>query len=136
LATLKMVDALTKGNRDPEILHAAEKLAGLQMTLVSVRREKASLINRGIGSVRTSTSELKGRGKTVGESGSNRGVMGFADSDHSSESAMLASSEAKAVANNLEQLATLDNYERRALSRRRKAAFALLLALEQSAEQE
>ena len=44
------------------------------------------------------------------------------------------SSEAKAIADNLKRLATLDTYERRALSRRRKAAFALLLAFEQTAE--
>jgi hypothetical protein len=121
LATLKLVDAFAKGSRDPEILHAAEQLAELQMTLASVRRAKAFLINRSIGPVRDatdSTSKLKGRDRA--------GPFDLASRE---------SSEAKAIADNLERLATLDTYERRTLSRRRKAAFALLLAFEETVEE-
>jgi hypothetical protein len=139
LATLKLVGALSKGNRGPEILHAAELLADLPTTLVAVRREKTSLINRSIGPVRANggtdrTSEFEGRGKFVAGSSSNPGGVGSIDRDGSSEPASLEFSEGSAIANNLKQLATLDTYEQRTLSRRRKAAFALLLAFEQTVE--
>ena len=52
------------------------------------------------------------------------------DHDGSSDPASPEFLEGRAIANNLEKLATLDTYERRTLSRRRKAAFALLLAFE------
>jgi hypothetical protein len=120
LATLKLADALSKGSRAPEILHAAERLADLQMTLASVRRAKASLIDHSIGPVRDAVD-----GTSKPEKRDRAGPF---------EEAPRESSEAKAIADNLEKLATLDTYERRTLSRRRKAAFALLLAFEQAVE--
>ncbi|WP_157014663.1 hypothetical protein [Mesorhizobium xinjiangense] len=97
-----MTDTFSRGSRNPEILRAAEHLADLQLTLVSIRRAKASLINS---SMSSEGSELS-----------------------------LESLEGNAIANSLEKLATLDTYERRTLSRRRKSGFALLLALEQASK--
>ncbi|GLS32814.1 hypothetical protein [Neomesorhizobium albiziae] len=135
MTKLKLVDAMSKGNRDPEVWRAAERLADLQMTIMSIRRAKTSLINRAMDTLPNNAatggvSELGEEGTFVADSGPNPGGERSTDGDGPSERASLEFSEGKAIANNLKQLATLDTYERRTLSRRRKAAFALLLAFE------
>jgi hypothetical protein len=58
-------------------------------------------------------------------------LKGERDNDTNSLShQVLSSLETEVIIDNIEKLGTLDSYERRALSRRRKAAFTLLLAFD------
>ena len=107
--------AFSNGCSKPEIVEAARRVAELQTRLSLIRQEKAAVVNRQISSSANRLSEpvASGDGRDTAEE-QNR------------------FSEASAICSSLAKLTTLDSYERKTLSRRRKAALELLLAFERA----
>ncbi|WP_457936105.1 hypothetical protein [Mesorhizobium sp. 10J20-29] len=120
-------EALRGGNESDCVSASSLRLAEVQVRLAWIRRAKAEALNRCI-AVHKQQSKP---GSPV------TAPTGLPDerSDSSPRAEMsIAEAEALAVCDSLKELATLENYERKTLSRRKKLGFAHLLAIERSGE--
>ena len=117
---------LSEGFTSPNVLQMAELLAYLHEQIASIRGEKAALIDRAM---------RQSEGNEAVDRLENSAVVCLGDDRRNLSLAhrKLTLLEAEAINMNLYGLKTLDGYETRALSRMRKARYALLLAFEASA---
>ena len=120
----KLADVFSEGSANPDVLQVAERLADLQAQMVSIRLEKAAVIGRAVSQVPRHSAIANVDIGAVGRGDSSEDNSAFDGNEDFFE--------AQAIAINLNKLKTLDGYEVRALSRMRKARYALLLALERA----